>query len=104
MTQIIPAIAAEATFADGLKFRPQGQHRLSAREIIAEVAERHNLTPADLSGERRTRLIAAARQEAMYELRQRTRLSTPQIGRYLGGRDHTTVLYGILAHQRRIGA
>jgi chromosomal replication initiator protein len=30
----------------------------------------------------------------MYLLREDARLSTPEIGRLLGGRDHTTVMHG----------
>ena len=31
---------------------------------------------------------------AMYLLREDAHLSTPEIGRLLGGRDHTTVMHG----------
>jgi len=38
------------------------------------------------------RRVARPRQIAMYLCRELTDLSYPQIGRYFGGRDHTTVL------------
>ena len=44
--------------------------------------------------------IAGARQMAMYLLREENCLSLPAIGGLLGGRDHTTVRYGVakIAH------
>jgi chromosomal replication initiator protein len=42
----------------------------------------------------RVRRIARPRQIAMYLARQLTKMSYPQIGRRLGGRDHTTILHG----------
>jgi chromosomal replication initiator protein len=49
----------------------------------------------DLAGPSRLRPHAAARQQMMWELKQGFRLSLPQIGRYFGGRDHTTVLHAV---------
>lgn len=72
--------------------------------IIAAVAQRHKLCVEDLEGPRRSRKIAWPRQEAMAELYARTSLSLPAIGRRLGGRDHTTVLYGIKRHMARVAA
>lgn len=43
----------------------------------------------------RCRRYCRARWAAMYLTRKYTRLSYPQIGRYFGGRDHSTVMYGI---------
>ena len=48
--------------------------------------------------------IAHPRQEAMWRMRQAGKWSLPQIGRFLGGRDHTTVLAGVRAHQARLDA
>ena len=42
----------------------------------------------------RSRQIALPRQYAMYLLREETPISLSQIGEVLGGRDHTTVMYG----------
>jgi chromosomal replication initiation ATPase DnaA len=70
--------------------------------IIAAVADRHGLTVEELCGPSRCYRIAHPRQEAMWELRRRTRLSLPQIARRLNRADHTPVMHGIRAHERRI--
>jgi chromosomal replication initiator protein len=48
----------------------------------------------DLASASRKRSIAYPRQVAMYIARNETDASLPQIGTYLGGRDHTTIMYG----------
>lgn len=76
--------------------------RVTGREILSEVAERHDVTVAQLTGPSRKKYIAHARQEAMWEMRQRTKLSSVQIARLCGRTDHTTALHGIDAHERRL--
>jgi chromosomal replication initiator protein len=63
--------------------------------LLRIVAEYFKLTAADLTGRKRTKAIAGARQIAMYFLREEHGLSLPVIGTLLGGRDHSTVRYGI---------
>ena len=68
--------------------------------VMRRVAEEHDVLLVDLLGSRRTRLLAQARRRAMREVRALTLLngeppSTPQIGRWFGGRDHTTVLHAL---------
>ena len=53
------------------------------------------VTKTDLESARRSRSIAYPRQIAMYICRKQTTRSLPQIGRYFGDRDHTTVLYAV---------
>lgn len=67
---------------------------LSAEQVIAGVARFYNLPVAALIGQERTKDIAWARQVAMYLIREETEASLPFIGEALGGRDHTTVMYG----------
>jgi chromosomal replication initiator protein len=81
---------AEKALADLLPNRPE----VSAIDIIQAVASFFNVSPEELRGTRRTRSIAQPRQIAMYLMREETDASLPQIGAELGGRDHTTVLYG----------
>lgn len=69
--------------------------------IFAVAALVFDVPRAALAGPSRAQHIVAARQAVMLALRKRTRLSLAEIGRLLGGRDHTTVLYGISAAERR---
>lgn len=71
-------------------------HRqLEPADILGRVSEYFAVPMDDLLGPRRSRQVALARQVAMYLVRNLTSLSLPQIGRELGNRDHTTVLYGV---------
>jgi len=70
--------------------------------VIEAVADFYSLSPEDLKGRSRTRKVVRPRQLAMHLARQETQASLPQIGRALGGRDHTTVLYGVKQISDRI--
>ena len=83
---------------------PQSQ---MMRAIAAAVAQAYGITVADLRGQCRARHFAWPRQETMWRMRQvlneegRHRYSLPQIGAFLGGRDHSTVLHGVRAFEKR---
>lgn len=62
--------------------------------IVEVVAEHHNLTPADILSKDKSRNISYPRQIVMYLCRKLTDLSVTDIGKILGGRDHSTVLHG----------
>lgn len=70
------------------------------REICNDVCIAHDVTLDELKGPSRSRVIAWPRQDAMKLLAQ-AGYSLPEIGRYLGRRDHTTVLHGIAASKAR---
>jgi chromosomal replication initiator protein len=67
---------------------------MTPETILAAVAGHFNLSREQLSSRDRSRHVALPRQVAMYLIREETRASLPQIGMALGGRDHTTVMYG----------
>jgi len=67
---------------------------ITVDQVLAAVAEHYTLEVAALKGRQRSQTIAQARQVAMYLLREELHCSLPQIGQILGGRDHTTVMYG----------
>jgi chromosomal replication initiator protein len=64
-------------------------------KIIEIVAEFFNLTKEDILNEKRTKNVALARQIVMYFLRHYLNLPLKQIGKILGGKDHSTVIHGI---------
>lgn len=68
---------------------------LQPQEVVDLVAHYFNLSAEKLLGRDRSHNVALPRQIAMYLLREEAKVSLPQIGRVLGGRDHTTVMYAI---------
>jgi len=66
-------------------------------DIESIVAIFFGLTPADLHTSRKSRTIALARGIAMYLARKHTDMSYPEIGRFMGNKNHSTV---ILARRR----
>lgn len=62
--------------------------------ILSLIAEHFGLNVADLIGKKRTREMVYPRHITMYLLREELNLSFPEIGRELGGKDHTTIMHG----------
>jgi len=69
------------------------------KRIIAECLLKHKIKYIDVASARRNVELVTCRQEICYRLRHETLFSLPQIGRLLGGRDHTTVLFAIRRHE-----
>jgi len=66
---------------------------ISVPYIQQVVAAHYNLTTADLSGRKRNQAIVLPRQIAMYLSRKLLEVSLPEVGKYFGGRDHSTVIH-----------
>lgn len=64
-------------------------------QILAAVASAYGVTVAALQSPRREKRFVWPRHVACYLCREFTSLSTSQIGRILGGRDHTTVMHAV---------
>ncbi len=81
----------ESTLTD-LQSRPSA---MTPDRIIAAVAEHFGVDEDRLLSHDRTRQVALPRQVAMFLIREGTDASLPKIGQVLGGRDHTTIMYGL---------
>ena len=65
-------------------------------DVIQEIVARHyNIRVEDIQGNKKTKNIAFPRQISMYLCRKMLDISLPKIGESFGGRDHTTIIYGI---------
>lgn len=67
---------------------------IKIQKIINATAKYFEITPMDMICRRRNKRICLPRQIAMYLCRALTIKSFPEIGRALGGKDHTTVMHG----------
>jgi len=76
--------------------------RPSIRQVAAVVARHFSVSVGDLRSPSRRRAAVCARGVAMYLARNLTGLSLQRIGKYFGGRDHTTVSHGCRRTEERI--
>ncbi|MBW2648152.1 MAG: chromosomal replication initiator protein DnaA [Deltaproteobacteria bacterium] len=67
---------------------------VTPESVIEAVAKSLNVSVEQIKERNRSKSIVIPRQIAMFLLREETRISLPKIGEVLGGRDHTTVMYG----------
>jgi len=79
--------------------KPRGP---SLKDIIAQVSSKYNVPICDLKSSRRASSVTIVRQIAMFRMKTETFNSLPAIGKFLGGRDHTTILHGVRKIQRMI--
>ncbi|WP_394961851.1 chromosomal replication initiator protein DnaA [Candidatus Allofournierella merdavium] len=75
---------------------------VTIEKIISEVARTYNVSPAEIRGMRRTANISAARQTAIYMVREITGMSMEDIGREFSGRDHSTIVYSLKAMEQNL--
>ncbi len=68
---------------------------LTTSLVLSAVAKFYQVSEDAIRGRKRNKDIVRPRQVAMYLMRKETNSSLPDIGAALGGRDHTTVLYGV---------
>ena len=85
------AAIAEAAEIIHPRFIP-GQIETILRAVLVHFPD---VGMSDLKSARRTDRVVRPRQIAMYLIKQHTNRTLPDIGRRIGGRDHTTVLYAV---------
>jgi chromosomal replication initiator protein len=66
---------------------------VTIHEILAAVQGYYGIKPKDLIARSKARSVTLPRQIAVFLIRQLTNHSLQEVGLYLGGRDHSTILY-----------
>ena len=74
---------------------PNENKKVTIDLIIEIVSEHYDISQADIISSKKSKNIAYPRQICMYLCRNLTEYSLEDIGKSLGKRDHTTILYGI---------
>lgn len=83
---------AEETLKDLIT--PDAKKEVTPELIIEIVADHFGITPEDILSKKRNASIVYPRQIAMYLCRQMTTVPLQLIGKALGNKDHTTIMYG----------
>jgi len=72
-------------------------------DIESAVASYFGITPANMHSSKKNRTVALARHLSMYLTRKHTRMSSSEIGRVMGGKNHATVLLACKRIEELIG-
>lgn len=97
---------ASADVSDGIRSDPRPPGGL--RSLLEAVSRERNIPLHELTSATRAHPVAHARQDFMWRARQvrwpdgRPRYSLPFIARFLGMKDHTSILHGVRAHEGRL--
>ena len=70
-------------------------HTVTPSYIVDIVADHFSLTPQEIYSKNRSNKIAYPRQIAMYMCRRYLNMSLVDIGKAIGGKDHTTVMHAL---------
>lgn len=73
---------------------PNAERKITPDLIIQVVADHFGITPLDIASQKRNKEVVYPRQIVMYLCQNMTDASLQEIGKYLGGRDHTTIIHG----------
>ncbi|MAG57912.1 MAG: chromosomal replication initiator protein DnaA [Planctomycetes bacterium] len=71
------------------------RRRVTIDHIAQAVTRQYGVKLAELQSKKRTQVIALPRQICMFLARRLTGHSLEEVGGFFGGRDHSTVLYGV---------
>ena len=69
--------------------------KVNYEEVIDAVCKTYSIKKRQILGESRVKTLALPRQILMYILRTELQLPLQEVGRIIGGRDHTTVMHAV---------
>lgn len=98
----VPKPNVSFNFSYDVSKRPV-KNRISLFKIMEEVADKYGVSVDDIKSNRRSHVIVNPRLEFYYRARTETLCSYPEIGRFCGGRDHSTVISGAIKYAKNNG-
>lgn len=101
---VAPIDPADAVKLYRLAYASPGSAKTPLRQIVSNIARVYNVNAGEIIGHRRNKRICAARQHAYYAIAtERPDISYPEIARHMGGKNHTTIMYGAAIFASRHG-
>ncbi|MGB9637623.1 MAG: chromosomal replication initiator protein DnaA, partial [Microgenomates group bacterium] len=73
----------------------QNRKKISSEEVVEAVCKQYTIKKRQILGNSRVKNFALPRQILMYLLRTELNLPLQEVGRIIGGRDHTTVMHAV---------
>lgn len=101
LTRQKPSLQSAQTILENLVLMSK-HHAISPDKVLKTVSRFFDITIPDILSPKRSRDFVLPRQITMYLLRSELSMSYPQIGRMLGGKDHTTVIHGYTLINREV--
>ncbi len=74
---------------------PDARAEVTAQQVLSKTAHHYGLTPEQILSRNRTTAVAQARQVTMYLLVNELGMTPTGAGRFLAGRNHSTVIHGV---------
>ena len=71
-------------------------------DIVGEVCQYYHVSSNEVQSRSRKRALVEARQVCMYLTQKHTKMPAARIGKLVGGRDHSTVLYSVSLIEQRL--
>lgn len=91
---VVAYYKGEAVTRDFL-FVATNPQAVNAADCLKYICVTEGFTKAEIIGSNRNYRLAYARQKVAYLIRTYTTLSYPEIGRRMGGRDHSTAIHSV---------
>ncbi len=76
--------------------------QITIENIISEVARTFDVDEKDIASNKRNAEISIARQVCVYVAKEITQMPLASIGQYVGGRDHSTIVYAVKRVEKMI--
>ena len=97
MTQLMNAPLTPESVADQLNAiaGPDPRTEVTPEQVLETVARHFRVSVEQILGRGRTATVAQARQVAMYLLNVELGMPPTSVGRFLSGRNHSTVIHGV---------
>ena len=81
--------------SESIRVLNQRKHLLNAERVLEVVSEYYGLSSEDILSTKRSSKISLSRAVVAYLCDEYCNMSRCEIGKAIGGRDHTTVVYSI---------